>query len=362
MQILLIGPFPEPMNGCSYANKVLHENLIRKGELVNTINTGTKAISSSQGTNFSLGKALSFLKVYFQGYKIFKSDVVYITPGQTFFGILKYSPFILLSILTKKPYVIHVHGNYLGTEYNLLKGLKKTIFGFLIKSASAGIVLSDSLRNNFKYLLDDSKVFVVKNFVEYDLIESYSVERKPKDILRILYLSNLMREKGILDLLEALIILQNEGHDFIARIAGNIEPSVYKEVQEKLKELSNKIEYRGLVKGEAKMELLMSSNIFVLPTYYVMEGQPISILEALATGNIIITTAHAGIPDIIDCNNGYFVKPKNPREIANCLLQIGENLHSNIIKTSDYNANYAKTNFTELSFTSNILNVLKNVK
>lgn len=362
MNILLIGPFPDPTNGCSYANHVLYENLIRKGEKVKKINTSTKELSSSQGTTFSLFKAISFLQVYKDAYEIFKSDVVYLTPGQTFFGVLKYAPFILFSILRSKPYVIHIHGNYLGTEYELLKGIKKKIFKFLIKNASAGIVLSDSLRGNFKNLLDNSNVFVVKNFVDENIIKSYSIEKKLKDIPRILYLSNLMAEKGILDLLEALIILQNEGFEFTAKLAGKIEDSIFNEVQEKLQILKHNVSYLGLVKGEDKSKTLMDSNIFVLPTYYVMEGQPISILEALATGNIVVTTQHAGIPDIMNYKNGFFVSSQNPRQIADCLINISENLSFNIFNFADYNANYAMSNFTELSFSNTILKILKSLK
>jgi len=362
MKVLIIGPFPEPINGCSYANKVLFDNLIHKGDSVKKINTSTQNLSSSQGTNFSILKALSFIKVYLEAYKVINSNVVYLTPGQTFFGVLKYAPFILLSILFKKPYVIHVHGNYLATEYQMLKGIKKRIFKFLLKNASAGIVLSELLKGNFKNLLDDSKVFIVKNFVGDNLINAYSLEKKFKDIPRILYLSNLMSQKGILDLLEALVILQNEGVEFTAKLAGNIENSILNEVQEKLHILKDHISFLGLVKGDQKIKILLDSNIFILPTYYVMEGQPISILEAMATGNIIVTTPHAGIPDIIDSKNGFFVETKNPRQIADCLTKISQNLSDNVLLFSDYNANYAKVNFTELNFSNAILNILKAIK
>lgn len=39
---------------------------------------------------------------------------------------------------------------------------------------------------------------------------------------------------------------------------------------------------------------------FALPTRYPNEGQPISILEAMGNGMFIITTDHAGIPDIVE--------------------------------------------------------------
>jgi glycosyltransferase involved in cell wall biosynthesis len=57
-----------------------------------------------------------------------------------------------------------------------------------------------------------------------------------------------------------------------------------------------------------------------LPTYYPYEGQPISILEAYATGCVVITTAHAGIPDVFkDRVNGFLVKKKNITDIIQSL-------------------------------------------
>ena len=54
-------------------------------------------------------------------------------------------------------------------------------------------------------------------------------------------------------------------------------------------------DYIGIVNGKAKKNLLEWGNVFVLPTFYKMEGQPISILEAMATKNLVVTTNHAGI-------------------------------------------------------------------
>ncbi|MDX8339292.1 glycosyltransferase family 4 protein [Draconibacterium sp. IB214405] len=359
--ILITGPLPEPINGCSYANEVLCQNLVKKGTAYQTINTSTPVVSSKQGTNFSLKKALGFLKTYSYAFKVFGAKAVYLTPGQTFFGVAKYAPFILLCILFHKPYVIHVHGNYLGTEYQQLKGAKSKFFRLLVSHASAGIVLSESLRKNFAGLLPDKKIFVVENFVDEELLTSYEEQKKPKDQLRILYLSNLMEEKGILDLLDALLLLQKKGVAFCVQLAGKIESNIYTEVQMKLTALGEKVEYLGLVKNESKLQAFQRANVFVLPTWYQMEGQPISILEAMGSGNIIVTTAHAGIPDIVSIENGYFVEAKNPKSIARALQTISEDIAGEVKQFSVKNATYVKSRFTEQRFSSKIMDIMENV-
>lgn len=359
MKILIIGPIPPPVNGCSYANYILSKNLERNGFEYKTINTSTKTISSNQGDTFSFKKAFSFLKIYFSIYKIVITNIIYFTPGQTFFGLLKYAPFILFCILFRKPYVIHVHGNYLGTQFKDLKGIKKNIFSYLISNASVGIVLSESLKSNFDGLLDYSKIAVVENFVENGIYNSMNEFTKLNDKLRVVYLSNLMKEKGILELLDALIILKKKNIDFEAVIAGGIEHNIEKEVKQKLSTLKDKVKYLGTVQGDEKHKILKESNIFILPTYYKMEGQPISILEALATGNIVITTPHGGIPDIISKQNGYFVEPESALSIAQCIEKIGANIIQQTEYFSNQNIEYAKKKFTEKIFTDKILTVFE---
>lgn len=358
MKLLIIGPLVPPVDGCSYANEILIKNLSANGIKHETINTNTPVISSDQGSRFSFLKAASFLKTYLSLPKLFLANIVYFTPGQTFFGILKYSPFILLCIALNTPYVIHLHGNYLGKAYSLLKGLKKKIFFYLISHAAAGIVLSKSLKKNFKHLLSDEKIFIVENFADNSLYEEKNIA-KLADKPRIIYLSNLMREKGIIDFLDALLILKKLKIQFRSTIAGHIERSINLTIKKKISQLGESTEYVGSIFGLQKKKKLLESNIFILPTYYKMEGQPISIIEGLATGNIIVTTPHAGIPDIIDLSNGFFVRPCDPDSIADVIKTIGDNLEANINKFSNHNAEYSASKFTENKFSSKVISVIK---
>jgi len=64
------------------------------------IDTSTKF--SERIGSFSIRKVFSAVATYFSSYKIIRCDVVYITPGQTFFGVLKYAPFIFIARALKK--------------------------------------------------------------------------------------------------------------------------------------------------------------------------------------------------------------------------------------------------------------------
>lgn len=361
LKILLIGPFPDPINGCSLANQTFLQYLKKQDTVqVATINTNTDPnIQGIQG-QFNWVKLFSFIKVYLKLFKILTAKIVYITPGQSFWGILKYAPFILLAWLLRKPIIMHIHGNYLGTQYQLLNGIKKKVFKFLVSRSSAGIVLSNSLQDNFNELLTKDKIYIVENFANNELIAD-TVVQKDTSRLKLLWLSNLMEEKGILDFLDALILLKNRNIVFEVKLAGKIEEGLEQKIHQKLNEIGESAEYLGVVYGEQKKSQLLAANVFVFPTYYTMEGQPISLIEAMATGNIIVTTDHAGIPDIVSSENGYLLKPRDIAALAKQLEDIANNLQHNIEKFSESNQAYVKNNFTEEAFGQKIMNIIENV-
>jgi glycosyltransferase involved in cell wall biosynthesis len=351
--ILLIGPFPSPITGNSLSNTTLFQGLNKKGVSVKYLNTSTK-FSENLG-RFSFSKLFSFLKMYVFIYRVFFSSVIYITPGQTFLGVIKYSPFIVISKLLGKKIVIHVHGNFIHQEYEKLSGIKKKVYYFVLSLANQGIVLSSMLRKNLDPFLDDDNVHEVFNFVENSILESHPVKKFHE--LRIIYLSNLMTEKGIFELLNALLILKKKGIAYRARIAGNIPPNLKEKVGVKLQAILETTEYLGVVKGEAKVRLLEWGNTFVLPTYYLTEGQPISILEAMAAGNIVLTTDQGGIPDIFSKKNGYFIEKRSSKDIADKLTELNMLDQVAMMSFSNTNMEYAKK-FTEEKFVENVLKVI----
>lgn len=356
ISILLIGPFPGPLSGVSIANQVVSEVLSDDSQFeVDIINTSYSRFDEEIG-KFSFKKTFFYLALYLNIFKILKNKIIYITPGQTFYGILKYGFFIILGSIFRKELILHVHGNHLGEEYKSLNGIKKYIFYCLVSRFSKGIVLSDSLKHNLTPFIDQGSIFCLPNFAQDYLYEED--KNLVNGELRIFYLSNLMKEKGIICLLKALKNLEKYNIIYKAKIAGNIDEKFSKEILQLLNELEN-TKYVGVVNGEAKKNLLKWGNIFVLPTFYKMEGQPISIIEAMATKNVVVTTNHAGILDIFkDKVNGYLVKKNSIKSIQDILTYIATN-KSEIEKIATYNKEFFLENFTVNTFKKNLIKIIK---
>jgi glycosyltransferase involved in cell wall biosynthesis len=353
MNILLIGPLPAPITGLSIANnQALKTFFIFDNPAY--INTSPRGFSESLG-QVNILSILHFSLSYLKSYKIFFADKVYYTPGQTFLGVIKYAPFILFSKLLGKELIVHIHGNYLGQQFKKLKGIKKIIFHRLLTFNNKGIVLSNKLIDNLSPFMPKERIFVLSNFYN-DVLTKEPIE-KLFSSLKICYLSNLMNEKGIHHLLWALEKLNVLEIPFEANIAGHIDPAQQKSLLERMSQIKG-VNYIGVVRGADKRKLLQESNVFVLPTFYKMEGLPISIIEAMATGNIIISTVHGAIPDLVKENeNGFLVKKKSVDAIVEKLLFIAKN-PTKAIEISKNNTQKAKNNFTSKKFSEKLLNII----
>ena len=151
-------------------------------------------------------------------YKIFSVDIVYITSGQTFYGIIKYAPFVFLAKVLGKKAVVHIKGGYLKESFNKMtlvpaKKSPKTV----VSSYTSGIVLSKSLVGLLDIFMSRNRIFIQHNFIQETLFDNRLNLKKNKEYaysLRIIFLSNLMQEKGIYELIEALKHLEDLG-DFL---------------------------------------------------------------------------------------------------------------------------------------------------
>jgi glycosyltransferase involved in cell wall biosynthesis len=89
-----------------------------------------------------------------------------------------------------------------------------------------------------------------------------------------------------------------------------------------------------------------------------LEGQPISILEAYASGCVVITTGQAGIRDIFtDGINGYEVQPDDQQSIK-LMIEKVRTSSADLVSIAYHNRQTALTNYRTDVFTRCVENVL----
>ncbi len=220
--------------------------------------------------------------------------------------------------------------------------LLRAVNSFFLRRIGGVIVLGDSLKKIYEGIIPPSRLHVVPNFAMDELfVSATDIEEKFSKIepLRVLFLSNLLPGKGHKELLAALALLPAElkGRlqvDFAGGFESDDDEFAFKRAVQGTKGVT--INVCGVVQGEFKKELLRRAHLFCLPTYYPYEGQPISILEAYASGCAVMTTNHSGIFDTFTPGvNGFEVEPRSPQSIADAILSAVHNAP----KLKDYGKN-----------------------
>jgi glycosyltransferase involved in cell wall biosynthesis len=148
-------------------------------------------------------------------------------------------------------------------------------------------------------------------------------------IVNVLSVGHCTREKGMFDSIEA-IALVNEKIDSLnlplrfrlTLVGAFISMAEEKELREfiRRKNLQNAVAVLGFVAEEKKREELRNADIFCFPTYFPAEGQPASLIEALAFGLPIVTTRWRGIPAMLPEDYPGLVDIRSPAQIAEKLL------------------------------------------
>ncbi len=169
-------------------------------------------------------------------------------------------------------------------------------------------------------------VFKLTNFFYFPCAIADIYFQKPElngnvDILNIAWSGkeNLKR-KGVLDILDALLILKNRGISLKCTLAGrpgNGFPDLLSYITNL--GLDDQVVTLGEVSLDNKLKLFAESKIYIQPSYY--EGFGLATAEALASGCCIVACDVGEVKNVLG-DGAYYVTPGNHLEIANAIEKI----------------------------------------
>jgi glycosyltransferase involved in cell wall biosynthesis len=145
--------------------------------------------------------------------------------------------------------------------------------------------------------------------------------------VRVLFLAHGTRDKGLFDALEAVALANRAAGRarFRLRVAGSfVTPEEEREYRERVAQadLVGVVEHAGFVTGEAKARELREAEIFLFPSYFANEGQPLNLIEAMAYGLPLVTTRWRGIPEMVPAGYAGLVEPRDPAAAAAALAVV----------------------------------------
>jgi galacturonosyltransferase len=172
----------------------------------------------------------------------------------------------------------------------------------------------------------DSCNFMIKHKVVkggYDILpgsgvnlDRFKVSGYPDDDkVKFLFISRIMKEKGIDQYLEAANEIRKEYPNTEFHICGSCENEYKGKLDEYIQK--NIVIYHGMIREVAQM--LEHIHCVVHPTYY-PEGISNVLLEACASGRPIITTDRSGCREVVDDGvNGYMIPQKDKDKLVEAI-------------------------------------------
>ncbi|MBK8982252.1 MAG: glycosyltransferase family 4 protein [Ignavibacteria bacterium] len=335
-KIIITGSVPPPYHGSSvYIENLLGSDLKDEFEIHHhniSDHRDLKNLSKLDLTNVKVAlKSISGMRSFV---KKIKPDIVYIPVASNFLPFLRDGFLIITaSKYSDAKIIIHLHeGNYFREIfYNRSAEPVKYFIRKALSKVHTAIVYSNNLKSNFEGLVKNITAF--PNGADFPDAENYKrIQKEPDEKFIISYYANLYESKGILDLLNAAVILKNKNRNFELHIAGDY-PDKESVTENKAKEIINagsikeKVFFHGVVSAKDKEVFLRNTDILVHPTWYPYEGCPLAIIEAFAHGIPVISIRDTGaIPEMIDDGvTGLLVEKKSPEKISDAIIILSDN-------------------------------------
>lgn len=224
------------------------------------------------------------------------------------------------------PLIISVHEVWGRSEWShalpLVPDIGYGIDRFIFNTADHLIAVSSQTCNKLVQLhnIPRSKITVIPNGINLNLINSFICEKEP---FQIICISRFAYHKRIDILLRAFAIVHKENPQAKLVVIGS--GPLEKQLHDYAKKMGvfNYIKWYKELPYHELIYHLKRSQIFALPSF--REGQSISSLEAIACGTPPIVFSGVGVADVINGYNGIAVKKADLDAFSKAIIHLLQN-------------------------------------
>ncbi len=346
-KILFVGPYPPPVNGQSFVFKTVVDNF--ENSLI---------LNTSKFRFGPINFCYYFFNLIFLSLK-YRISLIYFTCSRSFFGSIRDVLLLTIANLLNIKTINHLHGSDFKQFLSSVNFLYRKIILKCYQHVDTSIVLTQGMKDQFQDF-NQMKKIVIPNFYPLSFND---IKFTKSSSHKVLFFSNIMKSKGIMEFLILAEKLLTNNQKIEINIAGKIQKDkfmslkmiksiFYKKLNKIKSKFGDRITYYGPAFEKEKMTLFSESSFFVLPSYH--EAFSISILEAMKSKNVIISSKTMYINEIISEKNGLI--SNDIEEIYNYIINLINN-ESEMSRIKNYNSNHARL-YSQEKFIKSIKNVL----
>lgn len=220
--------------------------------------------------------------------------------------------------------VFHFHAGGVSTFRQKLPALFRPLFDLAYRKHALAIRTS-ALNPDDGAVLGAHRSVVVPNGIDNLQGKVQESTAKAGEPLRLLFTGVLIPSKGVRVLLEAFKEVAEQEPLVRLELMGKWGDAAFRDecnafVQQQ--GLTGKVEFVGVLSGDAKWEHFASCDIFCFPSYFEAESFGLVIAEAMQFGKPVVSTRWRGIPSVVeDGRSGLLVPVQDAPAVAQALLR-----------------------------------------
>jgi glycosyltransferase involved in cell wall biosynthesis len=306
--LVAVVQIPPPVNGLTTVSSSIVERFRSLGVRVEVVRL---APVWNGGAFRRLHRVLALAGVYLRVFRLalchrISAPAFYITISGGIGQYLEFPLILLARLLFRRVYLHHHSFAYINSP-SLITRLLLAAAGPDAVHICLGMTMANGLKS--RYAISNCRVISNALFVKDDATIREAIGALSGRPLRMSFLSNIDIRKGVLVFIDCIEALRNRGVSCEAVIAGPFADEATKRaVEERALRLPD-LKLLGPVYGEKKAAFLRNTDLMLFPTSYANEAEPLVILEALAHGTPVLSTARGCIPDVLGEELGQLVLP-----------------------------------------------------
>ena len=239
----------------------------------------------------------------------------------------------LLSLIGKKffgiPYVVTVHGGDIDKMAAKSARIAK-LTGQVLMGAETVIVVGEKLKEDVtgRFGVPEARVEVMSMGVDSSVfkptpkVEARTMLNVDQDKKVILFVGNVIKAKGVLELVDAFQVVKETHPNSSLHIIGSLrDDSFYNEVQVLIQSQqgSDDIHFMNQLSQTDLAQWMAAADVLALPSHH--EGFGLVALEAMAAGAKVVGTDVGGLSYLLSGGAGILVQPKDPMLLAEGLQE-----------------------------------------